>query len=96
MSRALTAAVHQEEDRYIARCLEVEVASQGRSIQEALANLAEAVRTKGSHEFYRHPDGRGFTIPRHRTIKRGTLASAPQTGGRVPQGVPRRPPATRP
>jgi predicted RNase H-like HicB family nuclease len=43
MSRALTAAVHQEEDWYIARCLEVEVASQGRSIGAALDNLAEAV-----------------------------------------------------
>ncbi|MEU4801273.1 type II toxin-antitoxin system HicB family antitoxin [Actinosynnema sp. NPDC023587] len=41
--RTLTAAVHQEEDWYIAQCLEVDVASQGQSIQEALANLREAV-----------------------------------------------------
>jgi predicted RNase H-like HicB family nuclease len=41
--RTLTAAVHQEEDWYVAQCLEVDVASQGQSIQEALANLAEAV-----------------------------------------------------
>lgn len=41
--RTLTAAVHQEEDRYVARCLEVDVASQGQTIEEALANLAEAV-----------------------------------------------------
>ena len=37
----LTAAVHQEEDWFIAQCLEVEVASQGHTIDEALANLAE-------------------------------------------------------
>ncbi len=41
--RTLTAAVHQEEDWYVAQCLEVDVASQGQSIHEALANLAEAV-----------------------------------------------------
>jgi len=43
MSRNLTAAVHQEEDWYVAQCLEVDVASQGRTIEEALGNLAEAV-----------------------------------------------------
>jgi predicted RNase H-like HicB family nuclease len=42
-SRTLTAAVHREEDWYVAQCLEVDVASQGRTIDEALASLAEAV-----------------------------------------------------
>jgi predicted RNase H-like HicB family nuclease len=42
-SRTLTAAVHQEEDWYVAQCLEVDVASQGRTVEEALANLREAV-----------------------------------------------------
>ncbi len=42
-SRSLTAAVHQEEDWYVAQCLEVDVASQGHTINEALSNLAEAV-----------------------------------------------------
>lgn len=41
--RTLTAALHQECDWYIAQCLEVDVASQGHTIGEALANLAEAV-----------------------------------------------------
>ncbi len=41
--RNLTAAVHQEEDWYVAQCLEVDVASQGRTITEAISNLAEAV-----------------------------------------------------
>nr|WP_042183686.1 type II toxin-antitoxin system HicB family antitoxin [Kibdelosporangium sp. MJ126-NF4]CEL15738.1 Conserved protein [Kibdelosporangium sp. MJ126-NF4]CTQ93664.1 Conserved protein [Kibdelosporangium sp. MJ126-NF4] len=43
MSRTFTAAVHQEDDWYVAQCLEIDVASQGQSIQEALANLREAV-----------------------------------------------------
>ena len=41
--RTLTAAVHKEEDWYIAQCLEVDVASQGETVEEALTNLAEAV-----------------------------------------------------
>ena len=39
----LTAALHREEDWCIAQCLEVDVASQGHKIDDALANLAEAV-----------------------------------------------------
>lgn len=39
----MTAAVHREEESYIARCLEIDVASQGQSVEEATANLAEAV-----------------------------------------------------
>lgn len=42
--RTLTAALHQEDDAFVAQCLEVDVASQGRTIEEALANLAEAVQ----------------------------------------------------
>jgi len=38
-----TAAVTHETPWYLARCLEVEVASQGESIEEALANLKEAL-----------------------------------------------------
>ena len=41
--RTLTAAVHQEDEWYVAQCLEVDVASQGQTIEEALANLGDAV-----------------------------------------------------
>lgn len=37
------AAVTKEGNWHVARCLEVEVASQGRTIEEALANLKEAL-----------------------------------------------------
>jgi predicted RNase H-like HicB family nuclease len=39
----LTAAITHEPPWYVARCLEVEVTSQGESIEEALANLKEAL-----------------------------------------------------
>lgn len=39
----LTAAISQEDDFYVARCLEVEVTSQGESVEEALRNLQEAL-----------------------------------------------------
>lgn len=43
MARTLTAAVVRDGEWYVARCLEVEVASQGESIDEALGNLREAL-----------------------------------------------------
>lgn len=39
----LTAAVTHEGPWYVARCLEVEVASQGKTSEEALENLKEAL-----------------------------------------------------
>jgi predicted RNase H-like HicB family nuclease len=39
----LTAAISREGDWYVAQCLEVDVASQGRSLEEAQQNLAEAL-----------------------------------------------------
>lgn len=43
MIRTFTAAVHLEEDWYVARCLELDVASQGETLDGALTNLREAV-----------------------------------------------------
>jgi len=39
----LTAAVTPEGDLYVAQCLEIDVASQGASVEESLANLREAL-----------------------------------------------------
>jgi len=39
----LTAAITHEPPWYVARCLEVEVASQGETVESALANLKEAL-----------------------------------------------------
>jgi predicted RNase H-like HicB family nuclease len=40
--RTFTAVIHREEDLYIADCPEVGTVSQGKTIEEALANLREA------------------------------------------------------
>jgi predicted RNase H-like HicB family nuclease len=37
-----TAVLHKEDDLYVAECAEVGTASQGYSIEEAIANLKEA------------------------------------------------------
>jgi len=37
-----TAVVHREEDLYVAQCPEVGTVSQGKSVEEAVANLKEA------------------------------------------------------
>lgn len=49
----LTAAVTKEDDLYVAQCLEVDVASQGDTVETALANLHEALELyfeDGHHE----------------------------------------------
>lgn len=43
MKTTFTASVWQEDDLFVAQCLEVDVASQGKSEQEAVANLEEAL-----------------------------------------------------
>ena len=69
-SRMFTAAVHQEEDWYIAQCLEVDVASQGHTADEALDNLAEAVELyldevdEPEQHVTATPTVRSFQVPR--------------------------------
>ena len=43
MKRTLTASLVREGDWYVAQCLEVDVASQGETPDEAQANLREAL-----------------------------------------------------
>ena len=43
MSKFFTVAIQKEEDWYIAKCLENNVASQGKSMDEATDNLREAL-----------------------------------------------------
>jgi len=49
----------------------------GKQIVSALQRLGfEVVRTRGSHHFVRHPDGRATAVPVHsgETIGRGLMA----------------------
>jgi predicted RNase H-like HicB family nuclease len=43
MKRNLSASVWQEGDWYVSQCLDVDVASQGETEEEALGNLKEAL-----------------------------------------------------
>jgi predicted RNase H-like HicB family nuclease len=43
MKRPFATTVWREGDWYISQCLELEIASQGRTKEEALANLKEAL-----------------------------------------------------
>jgi predicted RNase H-like HicB family nuclease len=42
VTKTLTAVLHIEEDLYVAECPEVGTVSQGKTIEEAIANLKEA------------------------------------------------------
>ena len=42
--QTFTAIIHREEDMFVAECPEVGTASQGETIEEALANLREATQ----------------------------------------------------
>ncbi|MDA0263873.1 MAG: type II toxin-antitoxin system HicB family antitoxin [Chloroflexi bacterium] len=45
MKHRFTAVVSQEDEWYVAQCLEVDVASQGESRDSAIANLREALES---------------------------------------------------
>jgi predicted RNase H-like HicB family nuclease len=43
MKKVFTAVIQREEDMYVALCPELDIASQGPTIQEARSNLQEAI-----------------------------------------------------
>ena len=62
MKRVFTASVSDEGDWYVAQAIEVDVVSQGETVDEALANLREAL------ELYFEPPAAG-TLPELRRIE---------------------------
>ena len=62
MLRNFTATVWQEEEWFIAQCLEVDVVSQGESEAEALSNLKEALSLH-----FKEP--RATLLPKLHTVK---------------------------
>ena len=44
MSSNVKVVVQKEDDWYVAKCIKNNVASQGKTIEEALANLTEAIQ----------------------------------------------------
>ena len=43
MKQTFTASISQEGDWFVAQCLEIDIASQGETEEQALANLSEAL-----------------------------------------------------
>ena len=68
MTHSFTAIVHKEEKLYVAECPEIGTASQGHTIEEAVANLREATELY-LEEFpvksVTHPILTTFEIPAH-------------------------------
>jgi len=62
MKQSLTAVVWQEDEWFVAQCLEVDIASQGTTESEALANLQEAL------ELYFEPP-RATIVPQVRKLQ---------------------------
>lgn len=64
----LTAIVHKEDEWFVAECPEVGTASQGKTIEEAVENLAEATEVY-LEEFPQHAGSRPilttFEVPVH-------------------------------
>jgi predicted RNase H-like HicB family nuclease len=52
--RQFTAIIEREEDMYVSLCPDLDIASQGNTVEEALANLREAIQlffeTASPHE----------------------------------------------
>ena len=59
----LTAAVTREGRLYVAQCLEVDVASQGSSVEESLANLQEALELYLEEEPHEPPRATPIIAP---------------------------------
>lgn len=68
MSNVFTAAVHREEDWYVAQYLEVDVASQGQTLDEALSNLGEAVGLYLEEAADPHPTATPLDDLRHAAV----------------------------
>lgn len=62
MKQRFSASICLEDDLYVAQCLEVDIASQGRSEEDALENLREAI------ELHFEPPG-PTVAPQVRTIE---------------------------
>jgi predicted RNase H-like HicB family nuclease len=89
--KSFNAMVWQEEDWFIAQCLEVDVASQGETEDEALVNLQEALELYfESPRPARMPQRRTVEtdqglltaiVPHHREVRVGTLRSILRQAG---------------
>ena len=68
MKHEFSASISKEGDRYVAQCLEVDLASQGKTEAEALENLREALELH-----FEHP--RASAIPRVKKVEADIVAA---------------------
>lgn len=81
----LTAAITRERDMYVARCLEVEVASHGSSIEEALSALQEALEL-----YFEDESAAEVPAPAHHCLDRDRCGTRLDSG-LTPRDRPRHP-----
>jgi predicted RNase H-like HicB family nuclease len=96
MQQTFTAILTREDGGFVALCPEVDVASQGATVEEAKANLKEAVelffecasgeevRQRGSHMVMQRPIKGGtitIPVPDHSELRTGTLRSIIRQSG---------------
>lgn len=67
----LTAAVTKDGEWHVARCLEVEVTSQGKTMEEALANLQEALELYFENELNIEPFSTPIIAPVEIEVNQG-------------------------
>lgn len=60
MMKRLSAVVHKEGDWYVSLCPELDIASQGKTIEDAVKNLREAVELYLEDEDVNLPDSEPF------------------------------------
>lgn len=65
--RHLTGVIHKDDDVYVAPCPELDIASQGTTLEEARANLVEAVElffeSASNAEIGSHLNGNVYVTP---------------------------------
>ncbi|MDR2732563.1 MAG: type II toxin-antitoxin system HicB family antitoxin [Fibromonadaceae bacterium] len=71
MSFKGTIVIAREEEWFVATCLENNVASQGKSMEEALENLKEAIEL-----YYEDEDGEELSLVKNRQVYVTTLEMA--------------------
>jgi predicted RNase H-like HicB family nuclease len=77
MLKHLTAIIEKEEDGYVALCPELDIASQGNSVEEARSNLKEALELFFETASKKEIDESTITVivPAHNLVRKGTLMS---------------------
>jgi len=71
MSFIGTVIIKEEEDWFVATCLENDIASQGKSINEAISNLKEAIAL-----YYEDESEENFSVLKNRQVYVTTMEMA--------------------